>query len=169
MSTGAWVVLVGPPGAGVSSVANLVAAERGLPVIDTEREAARALGFDEDVARAFVVAGQEAFQNAESAAALIAFDREAVVALGSGALLDSRVAAAVPPRLVQLTVSLAFAAGRLGLATARPVFLGNPRAQWTRLAGEREAIYATYARASVNTDDLTLRQVADRVIAAMED
>lgn len=164
-----WVVLIGPPGAGVTSTAREVAAMRGLGWVDSEREAARALGY-EDVSIAFVVAGAQRFAQAEESAALSALAHDGVVALGSAALDSPGVREAVRHlALVQLTVSLAHAAPRLGLATARPVFLGNPRAQWSRLAAERAQTYDAVARAAVDTDDLTPAQVAARVIELMEE
>lgn len=169
MSARPLVVLVGPPGAGTSTVARELGGLTGAPVLDTERLAAAALGH-EDVAVAFVVTGEEAFRAAETEAALTALTAHegAVVALGSGALLAPEVRSAVGPHpLVQLTVSLAQAAPRLGLATARPVFLGNPRAQWVRQAAERAELYASVATATVDTDDRTPREVAELVLAGL--
>lgn len=160
-------LLIGPPGSGTSSVARELAALLGVAVIDTERAAAAALGHD-TVATAFVVAGEDAFRAAELAAVQTALHSRAVVALGSAALIDPEVRAAVVDLpLVQLTVSLAHAAPRLGLSTARPVFLGNPRAQWARLAAERQQVYDEVARERIDTDDRTPAQVAVIVLAAL--
>lgn len=167
--TAPWVVLIGPPGAGVSTVAREVAALRDLTVTDTEHEAAAALGHT-DVSTAFVVAGEAAFREAETAAVLSAVTQPGVVALGSGALNDPVARAAVAPlRIVQLTVSLAHAAPRLGLATARPVFLGNPRAQWTQHAARNQETYDALATASIDTDDRTPAQVAAALVQAVEE
>lgn len=166
MSAGS-VVLVGPPGAGVSTVAREIAAMRVLAFVDTERRAAAALGYA-DVARAFVVAGEEGFREAEvrEALAVLASRTPQVVALGSAAPLSDKVRdAVVGTPVVQLTVSLAHAAPRLGLALARPVFLGNPRAQWAKLAAERRALYDEIATTTIDTDDATPHEVAERVIA----
>lgn len=165
-----WVVLLGPPGSGVSTVAREVAALRGLPLRDTERAAAAGLGHPGDVSTAFVVAGEAAFRAAETAAALDAVAEPGVVALGSGALNDPAVREAIAElRIIQLTVSLAHAAPRLGLATARPVFLGNPRAQWSLHAARNQETYDALAVASIDTDDRTTAQVAALVVQAVED
>ncbi|TNU75881.1 shikimate kinase [Miniimonas arenae] len=204
-----FVLLVGPPGAGTSTVARELAAARGLAVVDTERVTAEQLGHT-DVATAFVVRGEDAFRAAETQVVLALLGGRAVpgdgdggdgdgesavpegsgvapeesdaavtagpdsspvvVALGSGALTAPEVRdAVVGLPLVQLTVSLAHAAPRLGLSTARPVFLGNPRAQWARLAQERRALYDTVAVAAVDTDDRTPAQVAADVVRVLEE
>jgi len=165
------LVVVGPPGSGTSSVAAEVAARRGTLAIDTERRAARELGYD-DVAAAFVGVGEAAFAERERAcavAALEAADGEDVVVIGAS-VTDPRVRdllAGGP--VVQLTVTLAHAAPRLGFATARPVFLGNPRALWSRLVEGRRPHYDAVSRWMLDTDDRTIAEVADAVDALLEE
>mgnify|MGYP003456535624 CR=1 FL=1 len=163
------LVIVGPPGSGTSSVGALVAKGLGESFRDTDRLTAAALGYEE-VSTAFVNAGEDAFRERELAVALDALSSDGVVTLGSGAILADavqEVLAALP--VVQLTVTLAQAAPRLGLATARPVFLGNPRAQWTRLLAQRQPLYDAAATWSVDTDELTLNEIADEVIRLVKE
>ncbi|PWD49752.1 shikimate kinase [Serinibacter arcticus] len=165
------LVVVGPPGAGTSSVAALVAERRGARRVDTERAAAHALGYD-DVATAFVGVGEPAFAAEEIArarAALTAADPGDVVVLGASIAQPDVQALLADVPVVHLTVSLAFAAPRLGFATARPVFLGNPRALWSRLADERRPHYDAVSRWVVATDDTDLAAVADAVVAHLEE
>ncbi len=141
----------------------LVAQTLGETFSDTDRLTATSLGFAE-VSTAFVNAGEDAFRERELAVAQEALASGGVVTLGSGAILASAVQTALSGLpVVQLTVTLAHAAPRLGLATARPVFLGNPRAQWTRLLGERQGLYDAAATWSVDTDDRSLNDIADEV------
>lgn len=141
----------------------LVAQTLGETFSDTDRLTATSLGFAE-VSTAFVNAGEDAFRERELAVAQEALASFGVVTLGSGAILASAVQTALSGLpVVQLTVTLAHAAPRLGLATARPVFLGNPRAQWTRLLGERQGLYDAAATWSVDTDDRSLNDIADEV------
>lgn len=141
----------------------LVAQTLGETFSDTDRLTAASLGFAE-VSTAFVNAGEDAFRERELAVAQEALASGGVVTLGSGAILASAVQTALSGLpVVQLTVTLAHAAPRLGLATARPVFLGNPRAQWTRLLGERQGLYDAAATWSVDTDDRSLNDIADEV------
>lgn len=141
----------------------LVAQTLGETFSDTDRLTATSLGFAE-VSTAFVNAGEDAFRERELAVAQEALASGGVVTLGSGAILASAVQTALSGLpVVQLTVTLAHAAPRLGLATARPVFLGNPRAQWTRLLGERQGLYDAAATWSIDTDDRSLNDIADEV------
>ena len=141
----------------------LVAQTLGETFSDTDRLTATSLGFAE-VSTAFVNAGEDAFRERELAVAQEALASGGVVTLGSGAILASAVQTALSGLpVVQLTVTLAHAAPRLGLGTARPVFLGNPRAQWTRLLGERQGLYDAAATWSVDTDDRSLNDIADEV------
>lgn len=163
------LVIVGPPGSGTSSVGDMVANGLGEEFLDTDRLTAAALGFDQ-VSTAFVNAGEDAFRERELAVALDALTSAGVVTLGSGAILAPAVQAALDGLpVVQLTVTLAHAAPRLGLATARPVFLGNPRAQWTRLLAERQSLYDAAATWSVNTDERSLIEIADEVIRLVKE
>ena len=165
------LVVVGPPGAGTSGAAAELAARRGTLAIDTERRAARELGYD-DVASAFVGAGEEAFAQLERACAVAALreaDPEDVIVLGAS-ITDPEVAAllaGVP--VAHLTVTLAHAAPRLGFATARPVFLGNPRALWSRMVQERTEHYDAVSRWVVDTDGREIAQVADALAALLEE
>lgn len=162
------LVLVGPAGSGTTTVGRLVAETLGRGVIDTDRAVAARLGQTE-VAVAFVVAGEETFRAVERDVTLEALgSHPGVLVLGSGAVLDEDVQAAlagVP--VVALTVSLAHAAPRLGLSTARPVFLGNPRSLWQREHESRRPLYASLAVRVVDTDDRTPADVAAEIAAAV--
>lgn len=94
-----------------------------------------------------------------------------VVDLGTSLVEDQEVAAAVREHvgagtavLVQLTVSLATAAERLAFTAPRPVFLGNPRAQWTRLAQQAAARYEELGAVPVSTDQRSAEQVAHEIV-----
>jgi shikimate kinase len=84
------VVLVGPMGAGKSTVADLLAARWRLPVRDTDRDVEAAAG--KEIAEIFVDDGEAHFRSLERAAVLDALQtHEGVLALGGGAVLDPAV------------------------------------------------------------------------------
>ena len=90
------VVLIGPPGAGKSSVGPLVAARLGVEFTDTDAEVGSAAG--KPVGDIFIENGEEAFRELERAAAAGALkehgalrEHGGVLALGSGAVLDEAV------------------------------------------------------------------------------
>lgn len=168
--TGPRVVLVGPPGAGKSTVAALLAARWGVPVRETDEDVAQAAG--KPVADVFVEDGEPRFRELEHEATRAALAADGVVlALGGGAVLHPATGEALRAYrarggvVVLLEVSLRHAAPRVGFNQARPLLLGNPRARWQQLLEERRPVYEQVASWSVATDGRTPEQVADEVAA----
>ena len=171
--TGPRVVLVGPPGAGKSTVAALLAARWGVPVRETDEDVAQAAG--KPVADVFVEDGEPRFRELEHEAARAALAADGLVlALGGGAVLHPATGEALRAYragggvVVLLEVSLRHAAPRVGFNQARPLLLGNPRARWQQLLEERRPVYEQVASWSVATDGRTPEQVADEVAARVE-
>jgi shikimate kinase len=69
--------------------------------------------------------------------------------------------------VVWLRVGLAAASQRAGLGVARPVLLGNVRAQMKALMDSRAPLYADVARATIDTDALSVDEVVARIIAEL--
>lgn len=161
------VVLVGPPGAGKTTVGAAVAAALGVGFHDTDDDVERAAG--KPVAEIFVDDGEPAFRALERQAveaALATYD--GVLAVGGGAVID----AATRERLgghsvVLLDVGLADAARRIGLNRDRPLLLGNPRAQLARMLDERRPVYLEVATCIVDTDRRSVAEVVDAVLALL--
>lgn len=158
------VVLVGPPGAGKSTVGRLVAARLGVGFRDTDADVEAAAGTS--VADVFVAQGEAGFRALERAAVAAALaDHDGVLALGGGAVLDPGTRDALTGRtVVFLDVGVSDAARRVGLNRDRPLLLGNPRAQWVRLMAERRPVYEAVATARVDTDGRAPEEVADEVV-----
>ena len=161
------VVLVGPPGSGKSTTAELLAARLGVAARDTDADVERETGTT--IGDLFVDQGEEHFRALEKAAVGRALrEHDGVLALGGGAVLDPDTQRAVDGlTVVFLDVSIKDAASRIGLNRDRPLLLGNPRAQWTRLMQARRAVYERLAKARVDTDGKTPEQVAAEVAAVM--
>ncbi|HEX3900795.1 MAG TPA: shikimate kinase [Mycobacteriales bacterium] len=161
------VVLVGPPGAGKSTVGRLVADQRGVAFRDTDADVEATSG--ETISEIFVDRGEDAFRELEREAVRIALtDHEGVLALGGGAVLDPQTRSSLRGhRVVFLDVGLADAAARVGLNRDRPLLLGNPRAQLRTMLADRRPLYLEVASATVETDGREPEAVADAVLAAL--
>ena len=167
------LVLVGPPGAGKTTVAALVAERWGTAMTDTDAVVEQTAG--QPISDIFVDLGEPAFRRFEREAVRAALSEpDGVVSVGGGAVLDPdtqqdlrRLVADGSTHVVFLDVQIADAARRVGLNVSRPLLVGNPRAQWLRLMEARRPVYTGLATHTVATDGRTAQQVADDVLAAL--
>lgn len=157
------VVLVGPMGAGKTTVANLLGEAWGLPVRDTDADVEATEG--RPVSEIFVDDGEERFRAIECTAVAEALaGHDGVLALGGGAVLDeSSRALLAEHEVVFLRVGLSDAVQRVGLGVGRPLLLGNVRARIKALLDERAPIYESVATHVVETDGRTPDEVAAEI------
>ena len=165
---GPRVVLVGPMGAGKSTVGSLLGTRWGVPVRDTDRDVEQVAG--KSVAEIFVDDGEERFRALERDAVADALrSHTGVLALGGGAVLDPVTRTALRgARVVFLQVGLSDAVKRVGLGVGRPLLLGNVRSRIKALLDERLPVYTEVAAHTVPTDGRTPEEVADEVARLVE-
>ena len=162
---GPVAILIGPPGAGKSTVGALAAASLGTGFADTDAWVEEAAG--KPVSDIFLTDGEDAFRalEREAAARLIAGHR-GVLALGSGAVLDPGVQRLLAgQRVIYLETGFPAVVRRSGLDGPAPPVPGNPRGRLRQQLAERHPVYAGLAQAVVRTDDRDAAEVARLVTA----
>ncbi len=159
------LVLVGPPGAGKSTVGRLVAELLDVGFRDTDLDIVRAVG--KPISEVFVDDGEEHFRALERDAVRTALEEhDGVLSLGGGAVLSEQTRALLAGRpVVLLWADLSSAAQRVGLNRDRPVLALNPRATLKLLLEERAPLYRDVATAVVATSGKPVRAVVDEVVA----
>lgn len=157
------LVLIGPMGAGKSSVGKRVAKALGVAFVDTDTMVVREHG---PIERLFVDRGEAHFRAVERAAVVAALQGSGVVALGGGAVLDPATQADLSAhRVVLLTVSPERIVSRIR-GSARPLLQSaDPIARWREVYAERREIYEGLADLTVDTSTGSLQRVVDRVVA----
>ncbi len=162
------VVLVGPMGAGKSTVAAILAERWGVSVRDTDADIEATEG--REISEIFVDDGEAHFRELERAAVAKALaEHDGVLALGGGAVLDPGTREALAGHeVVFLNVGLSDAVKRVGLGVGRPLLLGNVRSRVKALLDERLPVYRAVATVEVDTDGRTPEEVAADVAAAIE-
>ena len=157
------VVLVGPMGAGKTTVAGLLGEAWGVAVRDTDADIESSSG--REISDIFVESGEDHFRELETAAVATALaEHDGVLALGGGAVMRERtrdLLADVP--VVFLRVGLSDAVKRVGLGAGRPMLLGNVRSRIKTLLDERTPVYESVATHVVDTDGRTPDEVAAEI------
>ena len=162
------MVLVGPMGAGKSTVAGLLAERWGVAVRDTDHDVEVSAG--KQISEIFVDDGEDHFRRLERAAVTEALRAHTgVLALGGGSVLDPDTRTDLRAhQVVFLQVGLTDAVKRVGLGVGRPLLLGNIRARIKTLLDERLPIYQEVAAITVDTDGRTPEDVAAEVARQVE-
>jgi shikimate kinase len=161
------VVLVGPPGAGKTTVGRLLAERRGTSFRDTDHDVETTAG--KPVSEVFLDDGEDAFRGLERQAVADALStHDGVLSLGGGAVLADETRALLQGHhVVFLSVGLSDAVTRVGMGAARPVLALNPRSQLKALLDARLPLYREVATVTVETDGRSPEDVAAEVEASL--
>lgn len=156
------LVLVGPMGAGKTSVGRRVAKALGLRFVDTDKVIAAAHGTIPEI---FATHGEAQFRAWEAEAVAEAITRGGVVSLGGGAVVTPAtrdLLRTVP--VAHLTVSTEAVAARIA-DTTRPLLAGDdPVAAWSRIADARRGWYDEVADETFDTSRTPMQRVAEQVV-----
>ena len=158
------LVLVGPPGAGKTTIGRRAAERLGVGFRDTDADVEAKTG--KSIPDIFFEDGEDAFRALEHNAVEQALaEHDGVLSLGGGAVLNEQTRQRLKPhRVAFLSVGLSDAAKRVGLSAARPVIALNPRAQLQQLLAERLPLYREVASMEIVTDGKTPEQVLEELL-----
>ncbi|WP_261164020.1 shikimate kinase [Microbacterium sp. Marseille-Q6965] len=159
------IVLIGPMGAGKSSVGKRVAKALGLRFTDTDSVIAQEHG---PITQIFERRGEAAFRLIEHDTVRRALGGGGVVAVGGGAPLHpgTRAALASLP-VVLLDVADEAVAGRIR-GQKRPLLNRedrDPVEEWVRIREERRPVYESVATVRLDTSGRPMQAVVDEIVA----
>jgi len=159
------IVLIGPPGAGKSSIGKALAKELNLNFIDSDSEIEKIS--HKKISEIFIEDGEPAFRLLEvDVVRKVLADFDGVISLGGGAPINKEIQEVLQDAnypVVFIDVSIAQAATRIGFNKDRPLLLVNPRQQWISLMNDRRPIYEKLASQTISSDNQKPHEVAKQI------
>lgn len=165
MSKSASIFLVGPMGAGKTTVGRRLASARGMEFVDSDQEVEARTGVN--IAFIFEKEGEAGFRRRESQAIAELTRRGGLVlATGGGAVLDpqNRQHLAARGFVVYLHASIEQQLARTERTDTRPLLqVGNRRETLERLFLNRDPLYREIADLVLHTDGRNARTLAREI------
>ncbi|MDX1900512.1 MAG: shikimate kinase AroK [Gammaproteobacteria bacterium] len=161
------IYLIGPMGAGKSSVGKYLAAQLGVTFHDTDEEIEKRTGVD--IGWIFDLEGEEGFRKREETVVSDLVKKSGIVlATGGGTVLSPlcRQLLCEHGTVVYLEVSLRHQKNRTVNESRRPMLrVKNRQEVLEKLQLEREPLYQAMADFRVPTDQRNVKSVADDILA----
>lgn len=159
------IFLVGPMGAGKSTIGRLLAAELAFSFRDSDRVIEDRTGAD--IPWIFDMEGEEGFRERETAVLRdLAHEQDAVIATGGGIVMRpiNRELMKTAGMVVYLTASIDQLVERTSRDKKRPLLqVENPRQRIIDLITLRDPLYRETATVIVNTDRRSPKAVAQEI------
>ncbi len=160
------IILVGMMGAGKTTVGRRLAERLGWAYLDSDEQVVATTG--RTVPELFAQEGEAAFRTVEShvlTAALTGRDPVVVSAAGGVVLSEANRQLLVRSgTVVWLRADPSVLARRVGKGEGRPLLDDDPATVLAGLDRDRRELYASVAAVTVDVDDLSPRQVVDRLL-----
>ena len=164
------IFLVGPMGAGKTTLGRRLATLAGLRFVDSDHEIERQTGVD--IPYIFEKEGEAGFRDRERRTIDALSDEDGVVlATGGGAVLDPRTRAALRERglVIYLHAPVDQQLRRTARGTHRPLLKnGNRRETLSRLFAQRDPLYRETAHLVVDTNGGNTRRLAQQIIERLK-
>ncbi|MDX1452146.1 MAG: shikimate kinase AroK [Oleiphilaceae bacterium] len=166
------IVLVGPMGAGKTTIGKLLAKELSYDFIDSDKEIENRCGAN--IPWIFDVEGEQGFRDRESAVlADLVLRKNLVLATGGGAMMrpENRQLVMSNGFVVYLNTSVAQQYQRTHKDKNRPLLQAgeDPKAVLTRLFEVRDPVYREVADQVVKTDRKSLKSIVRQIVSAVND
>ena len=159
------IVLIGPPGAGKTSIGKLLAKKLDRSFVDSDKVIEERTG--KKITEIFADDGEPRFRAIEREVVLELLDSEnEIISLGGGSVLNEEIHRRLTKEegVVYLQVSISNAAPRVGFNKDRPLLMLNPRQRWIQLMEERRPIYEGLARHTFLTDNKKAEEVVSEIL-----
>jgi shikimate kinase len=161
------IFLVGPMGAGKSTIGRHLADELHLDFYDSDQEIEKRTGAD--IAWIFDLEGEDGFRKREEGIINDLTDKQGIVlATGGGSIVSKNVRNRLSARgiVVYLQTTIDKQVARTQRDKRRPLLQNNDPEQVLRdLAEQRNPLYTEVADYVVETDDQSARAVANQIIS----
>jgi shikimate kinase len=165
------LIIVGPMGAGKSTIGRLLAKELRLAFKDSDKEIEQRTGAN--IPWIFDVEGEQGFRDREQCVlAELCLEQGQVVATGGGAILrpENRQAMRAGGRVIYLHTSVEQQIARTARDRNRPLLrTANPGQVLRDLLEIRDPLYREIADIIIETDERPPRMVVQEILARLDD
>ena len=164
------IILIGPPGAGKTTIGKILAKKLQFAFFDTDSLIEKSAG--KPISQIFLDDGEAVFRELETVVVIETLtSRTGILSLGGGAVMTASIAAEIEKvnePVVFLSVGIGQAAPRVGFNKERPLLLINPRQQWLALMEKRIPIYRKLSDLEISTDSKKPNEVAREILISLE-